>query len=305
MSSIVEESFLRPHRHTFKAMGSPCELQLFTEDPALLRHAVSSVLAEIERLEARYSRYRIDSDLTRINQVAEQGGTTEVDEETSGLLNYAHTCHAQSDGLFDITSGVLRRAWRFPLGSLPDPAQLAQLLQRVGWHKLRWQPPLLEFPLAGMELDFGGIVKEYAADRAAALCRQMGVTAGLVNLGGDIHIIGPRPDGAPWRIGVRHPRAPDALVRTVALHRGALATSGDYERCIEIDGVRYSHILNPHTGWPVRHLASVSVLAELSVVAGSASTIAMLKEEAGTQWLEALGLPCYWMDNQGISGGSL
>ncbi len=122
---------------------------------------------------------------------------------------------------------------------------------------------------------------------------------------GDIQIIGPRPDGGPWRIGIRHPRRPGALIQTVSLYRGGLASSGDYERCLLLDGVRYGYILNPKTGWPVRHLASVSVAADLCLIAGSAATIAMLKEADGPDWLASLGLPHYWVDVRGEIGGSL
>jgi thiamine biosynthesis lipoprotein len=131
------------------------------------------------------------------------------------------------------------------------------------------------------------------------------VRHGLVNLGGDVGVIGPRPDGAPWRIGIRHPRRPGAVVETLALHAGALATSGDYERCLVVDGRRYGHILSPKTGWPVRHLASASVVADLCVVAGSAATIAVLMEERGPAWLARTGLPHHWVDVHGNTGGSL
>lgn len=296
---------LQLFRYAFKAMGSPCEIQLFAEDEILAKHAANTAIADVERLEAFYSRYRSSSFLSAINRVAATGGSIAVDDETAGLLNYAAICYEQSDGLFDISSGILRRAWRFDSGGLPDQLLIESLLEKVGWHKLRWNPPLLEFSIAGMELDFGGVVKEYAADRAASLCRDAGTLHGVINLGGDIKIIGPRGDGSPWRIGVRDPRNKDQTIRTLFLHEGALASSGDYERCIVANGIRYGHILNPKTGWPVRHLAAVSVVGDFCVVAGSASTIAMLKEENGAAWLGDLGLPHLWVDVHGKAGGSL
>ncbi|MEX2207452.1 MAG: FAD:protein FMN transferase [Myxococcota bacterium] len=286
-------------------MGSPCELQLFADDPVIARRAAALAIAGVRRLEARYSRYRDESFLSEINRVAAAGGRIAVDGETAALLDYAASCHRESEGLFDITSGVLRRAWRFDRGQPPDAAQVESLLERVGWLRVVWERPVLAFPVPGMELDLGGVVKEYAADRAARLCREAGVASGLVNLGGDIALVGPRPDATPWRIGIRHPRDRHALIRTIELARGALASSGDYERCIVFEGVRYGHILNPRTGWPVRQLASVSVVAELCVLAGSAATIAMLREERGAAWLEATGLPSYWVDVRGETGGSL
>ncbi|GAB6140756.1 FAD:protein FMN transferase [Methylosoma difficile] len=286
-------------------MGSPCDIQLFARSAQQAKRVADAAIADVNRLEARYSRYRQNSFLSKINRVAAAGGSIKVDAETTGLLNYALACYQQSDGLFDITSGILRRAWRFDTGSLPDPHVVDSLLDKVGWHKLQWQPPLLSFPTPGMEIDFGGIVKEYAVDRVAAMCRTAGIVHGVVNLGGDIKIIGPRPDKEAWRIGIRHPRHQNDILDTLLLHEGALASSGDYERCIVIDGIRYGHVLNPQTGWPVGHLAAVSVVGDFCVVAGSASTIAMLKEQAGPDWLMALGLPHLWVDVAGGSGGSI
>ncbi len=286
-------------------MGSPCEIQMFAGSDAEASRVSALVIADVERLEARYSRYRDTSFLSKINRIAATGGSIAVDDETAQLLNYAATCHAQSDGRFDITSGILRSAWRFDRDQPPDAALVDGLLDRVGWHKLDWTPPVLSFPLAGMEIDFGGIVKEYAVDRAATICRNAGVPNAVINLGGDLRVVGPRADGGPWKIGIRHPRQADGIVESVLMREGALASSGDYERCIMFEGVRYGHILNPATGWPVREMAAVSVLSDLCVVAGSASTIAMLREADGPRWLAELGLPHLWITTGGKVGGSL
>jgi thiamine biosynthesis lipoprotein len=296
---------LQYFRREFKAMGTPCDIQLFARSGEQAAQAANMAVADVERLEGLYSRYRETSILSAINRVAAVGGSIEVDAETASLLDYAVTCYEQSDGLFDITSGILRRAWKFHENRLPGQALIGELLEKVGWHKLIWNKPRLTFTVPGMEIDFGGVVKEYAVDRAANLCYSHGVRHGVINLGGDIKVIGPRADGSPWRVGIRHPRHQDELLDTVLLFEGALASSGDYERCINVDGVRYGHVLNPFTGWPVRHLAAVSVIGEFCVVAGSASTIAMLKEETGVEWLQNLGLPHLWVNVQGEVGGSI
>ena len=301
----MSESSLQLHRHGFKAMGSPCDIQLFAGGEAEAARIATLAIAEVERLEGLYSRYRDTSFLSAINRAAAAGGQIRVDDETAGLLNYAAACWDQSGGLFDITSGLLRRAWRFDTGQVPAPGVIEALLDRIGWEKLRWTAPVLSFPTPGMEIDFGGVVKEYAVDRVAALCLEAGVRHGVVNLGGDIRVVGPRADGQPWRVGIRHPRHADGVAATVLLTEGALASSGDYERRIVLDGVTYGHILNPKTGWPVRHLAAVSVIGDLCVVAGSASTIAMLKEDEGPDWLDELGLPHLWVDVDGTVGGTL
>ena len=296
---------MKSFRSAFASMGCPCELQLFAPSEAEARRVAALAVAEVARLDAKYSLYRDDSVLAEINRVAAAGGRIDVDAETARLLDYADACHRESGGLFDVTAGALRAVWRCADGALPEPVRIEQALARVGWQRLVWREPELAFPLPGSEVDLGGVVKEYAADRVVALCRAEGARAGLVNLGGDLAIIGPRPDAQPWRIGVRHPRRRDELAGTFELYEGALASSGDYERCVVIDGERYGHILHPRTGWPVRHLASVSVVADLCVVAGSASTIAMLREEQGPGWLAAIGAPHHWIDVRGSSGGTL
>jgi len=292
-------------RSEFKAMGTPCDIQLFAPNETEAKHVVDTAIADVQRLEARYSRYKTDSFLSEINRVAAIGGSISVDDETACLLDYAVTCYEQSDGLFDITSGILRRAWKFDQGKLPEQAVIDGLLDKVGWHKVVWRRPTLSFSIPGMEIDFGGVVKEYAVDRAASLCYGLGIKHGVINLGGDIKVIGARDDGCPWRVGIRHPRNKDALLHTISLRHGALASSGDYERCVMVNGVLYGHVLNPKTGWPVRHLAAVSVVGDFCVVAGSASTIAMLKEDQGAGWLKDLGLLHLWVDVHGEIGGSL
>lgn len=301
----MKSNRLQYYRYEFKAMGTACDIQFYAKNSTLAQQVANLVISDVHRLEARYSRYRADSFLSEMNLVAASGGSLIVDNETAGLLNYAETCYRESEGLFDITSGILRRAWSFQHHVLPDESQINELLTKVGWDKVNWVAPRLEFLTPEMEIDFGGVVKEYAVDRAATLCREMGVYHGVINLGGDIKVIGSRADGSAWRIGIRHPRSADKILQTLRLYEGALASSGDYERCIVLDGVRYSHILNPKTGWPVRHLAAVSVVSDFCVVAGSAATIAMLKENEGAAWLENLGLRHLWVDVKGEIGGML
>jgi len=291
------------HRFAFRAMASPCELHLHgTGDGA--RRAAEAAIAEVARIETKYSRYRDDSVTAEINRSAGRAGGALVDPETAGLLDYADTAWRQSDGLFDVTSGVLREVWDFRSGRLPSPEAVGDVLERVGWQRVRWERPRISLP-AGMQIDLGGYGKEYAADRAAEVCRQRGVCHGLVDLGGDVRVIGPRPDGGAWEIGVRDPRRPQGAVASVHLRGGGIATSGDYQRFMFVDGRRYSHILDPRSGWPVSGLSSVSVVADHCLVAGTAATIAMLQGENGPAWLDGLGLPNLRIDARGNVSGSL
>lgn len=293
-------------RHPFRAMGCPCELRLYAEESELGDAVAKAAVDEVLRLEQKYSRYREDSVASAINRSAGDPVGIEVDEETSSLLDYADTSFRESGGLFDITSGVLRRVWDLKAKRVPTRAEVRNVLRLVGWDRVRWQRPRLVLPLAGMQLDFGGYVKEYAADRVAELCRMRGIRHGMVDLGGDLCAVGPHPDGKPWIVGIRHPRRPQAALATLPLSSGAVATSGDYERCMIVNGKRYGHILNPKTGWPASGLATVSVAAPHCLVAGSASTIAMLMgAREGPRWLDELGLPNLRMDEEGRISGTL
>jgi FAD:protein FMN transferase len=292
-------------RFRFRAMGSPCELQLHGGSRSALEEIAQRCMREVARLEVKYSRYRDDSLASAINRSAGDPKGVLVDDETASLLDFAETAHRESGGRFDPTSGVLRRVWDFRSQRLPDPAAIEAARALVGWSKLRWERPRLVLPIRGMQLDFGGFVKEYAADRIASLCREAEVRSGLVDLGGDLAVIGPLPDGSPWRVGIRNPRQPNEAIACIALLSGGIATSGDYERCMVIDGVRYSHLLDPRTGESFRGgPASASVAAPLCLIAGAATTIAMLhEEEQSLRFLADLGLPHLVIRQSGVVSG--
>jgi thiamine biosynthesis lipoprotein len=180
------------------------------------------------------------------------------------------------------------------------------MLARVGWSKLSWERPRLVLPIEGMELDFGGFVKEYAADRVAELARSLGVSSGMIDLGGDLAVVGPHPNGSAWLVGIRNPRRPEEAMARIALHRGGLATSGDYERFMIVDGIRYSHLLDPRTGESFRSgPACVSVTADHCLIAGVTSTIAMLHDETACEaFLSRVGLSHLTVSQEGRIGGT-
>ena len=290
---------LQVFNFAFQAMGSPCSLQCCADSAQQAESVFRLVIDRIAQLEQRYSRYRDDSLISEVNRRAGSGVKTPIDPETAALLHYAGQCYQESKQLFDVTSGVLRQLWHVNKTELPSKDQILAILPLIGWKKVQWDGQTVYLPQAGMQLDFGGIVKEYAADSAAELCRQQGINHGIIELGGDIKVIGPLPNGQGWPVAVRDPRQPDKIIAQLKLSSGALASSGDYERFQLIDGVRYSHLLNPKTGWPVTGLRAVSVVAEHCVVAGSLATIAMLKANKGTAWLRSCGLPFLCCQNNG------
>jgi thiamine biosynthesis lipoprotein len=282
--------------HHFTAMGGPCRIRIncAEEDAEAL---VQEAVAEVERLEARYSRYRPDSLVSRINAAAGTGEPIPIEAETAGLLHYADTLWKESGGLFDLTSGILRRAWDFGAGRAPAQSDLDALLPLIGWDKVEWSGESVLLPEEGMEIDLGGCVKEYACDSVANRLKAQGLESGLVDLAGDMVAIGTQLNGDPWQVGIRHPEEKQRAIARIPFADAALASSGDYERCLNLDGERMGHILSPKTGWPVQGLIAVSIVARQCLVAGSAATVAMLKPTSeGLAWLESLGLPWLAVD---------
>ena len=172
---------------------------------------------------------------------------------------------------------------------VPAPAQVTALLAQVGWQRASWRSPQLCMP-AGMEIDLGGIGKEYAVDRAVSMLAADGGAPCLVNFGGDLAVTGPRSDDAPWRVGIESLQAGMDLgaTRVILLSQGALTTSGDSRRYVMHGGRRLGHILDPRTGWPIENAPrSVTVAADTCVQAGLLSTLGMLQGEGCEAFLEA------------------
>ncbi|MBT4519622.1 MAG: FAD:protein FMN transferase, partial [Halieaceae bacterium] len=273
---------------------------------ALASHAIAGLVAEFGRLESKYSRYLPGSQISQLNHFAGRGVSLPIDEETLGLCEYVTTLWRESNGLFDPTSGVLQRVWDFHGNQLPAAADIDQLLPLIGWDKLQYDTQGWSLPLVGMQVDFGGLAKEYAADCGRHLLLGLDVKHALINLAGDITTVGRQGNDKPWPVGIRHPRGGEQASAHAELAGGAIASSGDYERSIVINGRHYGHILNPLTGWPVEGLVGASVLADQCLVAGGAATTAILKPRTdGLAWLESLGVPWFAVDRKLCAYGPL
>ncbi len=274
----------------FTAMAGPCEVLVDSDDRARAGRALRAADKEARRIERKFSRYRSDNVIERINRA--RGRPIPVDEETASLIDYAVACYEMSAGMLDITSGVLRRVWRFD-GSdrVPTAAAVREVLQHVGWHRVTWENATLTMP-AGMEIDLGGVGKEYAVDRAAALIAAEIGDSFLVNFGGDLYASGWRRGERPWRVGVDDPeQTGEAALYRIDLPRGGLATSGDARRFVRWKGKRLGHILNPKTGWPVEDAPrSVTVIASTCVEAGTLSTLASLRGPGARDFLREQGV---------------
>jgi len=277
-------------RGRFRAMASPCELLCETDDAARAAELTNIAAAEAWRIEDKFSRYLGGSIVSQINSAGGQPVT--LDAETAQIIDFARTLYELSDRSFDITSGVLRHVWTFD-GSdcVPARGQVAPIMEKVGWHRVSWQPPVLQMP-AGMEIDLGGIGKEYAVDRASSMLRERAAVSCLVNFGGDLAVTAAPQRFGHWKVGIEAV-ATDASIPSSMLNLrvGALATSGDARRFLLRDGVRYSHILDPRTGWPVPGAPrSITVAADTCTQAGMLSTLAMLKGEGAEAFLDAEGV---------------
>ncbi len=285
MKRLESASVPRDVLTEFTAMASPCVVLVDTPDLLAGTNAGEIVKAEAQRIEAKFSRYR-PSVVTHINEHA--GQPTEVDTETADLLDYAALCHLISDGRFDITSGVLRRAWKFGVaGEVPTAATVLGALQYVGWDRVSWNRPVLRLGV-GMEIDFGGIGKEYAVDRALALAAATCAAPLLVNLGGDLRVSGPRRDGSPWRVAIEDADTAGSAAGLLDLTHGAVATSGDSHRHVLHNGVRLGHLLDPVTGWPVMGAPrSVTVHADTCTEAGLLAKLALLHGTGAEEFLRA------------------
>jgi len=280
---------------SFNAMASPCEVLV---DCASKQHAqqLGQIAAmEAWRIEDKYSRYQQQSVCGQLNLNA--GKSCNIDQETYLLLKFADDCYQMSDGLFDITSGVLRKAWRFDgSDNIPSQQQINQLLPLIGWQKTT----LTEHSFLmkkGMEIDFGGLGKEYAVDRALQLINEQTDAPVLINFGGDLAVNKARQNQLnkskkakqsqqAWQVGIDHPSFSKDKSVIVEMTTGAVATSGDANRFLLKAGKRYSHILNVKTGWPVENPPSaITVAAPQCIQAGFLATLALLQGENAEQFL--------------------
>lgn len=255
------------------AMGCLYSIVAWGPERARLRRAAQSALDEVDRLDRLLSNYKAESELSRINREAWPGPVT-TDAETFGFLETAFEFSRRSGGAFDMTVGPLMRAWGFfsgrvaGEGRMPAEGVLREARERVGYGHVRLDPARREvsFDRAGIELDPGGIGKGYAVDRAAAVLRAAGVRSALISAGGSsVYAIGTPPGARAWPVSIQDPLDARRTALTVRLRDNALSVSGSAEKFFEVDGVRYAHIMDPRTGWPVQGVLSVAVISERGI----------------------------------------
>lgn len=265
---------------SFHCMGGLCEVLAETSDSSEAKKIFNAVYNEAKRLEKKYSRYDKTNLVHKINTA--EGAPVSIDDETHRLLLFADSLYKLSGGLFDITSGILRKAWTFDGGNhVPKPQELQNIIKNIGWEKVRLTKNSVQIP-AGWQLDFGGIGKEYAVDSCCEWARKTSSIPALINLGGDIAVTGPKQDKSAWKIEV------DQSDEKLLLFNGAVATSGDKNKFVIHNNKKLSHILNPKTGWPVENAPrSVTVVAKTCVEAGALATLALLQGKKAESFLRS------------------
>jgi len=286
----------------FQAMANPCAVFIEHQNhddkqTALIRDMMQKMAAEVWRIEQKYSRYLVHSIIGMINQA--MGKAIAIDNETYYLLQLADVLWQESEGRFDITSGTFRKIWVFnqeqQSAQLPTQSQIDEQLKNVGWQRVNFDQQHIQLPET-MQIDFGGIGKEYAADRCLAIVDNAVLGCHImVNLGGDIAANDNRLEGKSWQVGIEDKQGKGVIWQQIPLSRGAIATSGDVYKSICYQGKRYSHIINALTGYPVTNSPStVTIAAPNCTEAGMLSTLAMLYGQEAETFLQQQQRP-YWL----------
>ena len=284
----------KPYKETQFLMDTIVEITAYGPNA---EQGVAAAFAEFQRLHTLTNNFDENSQLSKINQMAGKSKVL-VDPDLMQIIAFSQEVSEKLGDSFDITVGPLTKLWGIGHKGeyIPSQAEIDKVLPLVNYHLVQLDPAnhTVYLPKEGMSLDLGGIAKGYATDKAIEILKAKGITSALVNAGGDVRVIGNKPDGKPWRIGVQNPRQDDGISAKLALTQwDTMETSGDYQRFIMKDGIRYSHILNPRTGWQPREVASVTmvnnsstygdILSKPIFVLGVAKGLEILKQFPGTE----------------------
>ena len=242
-------------------MGTRCYVELWADDPVKGNDAIEAVMAELRRIDNLMSHYKPESQLSQINQYANER-PVQVDKELFDLIKLSTHYSEITEGAFDITYASVGYLYDYPRHIHPTEEQIREKLPAVNWHNMLLDEAhhTVRFEHPGMRIDLGGIGKGYAVDRGIEILKARGIDRALVTAGGDSRIIGDRM-GRPWLIAIRHPDNPSKVVTRIPLADSAVSTSGDYERYFDEGGVRYHHIIDPRTGHSASKVRSATILA--------------------------------------------
>lgn len=270
-------------------MGTRVAVELWADDQASGRAAISTVMNEMRRIDALMSHYRPDSQVSRINALAAEQEVV-VDAELAQLLLRALEFSELSDGAFDITYASVGYLYDYRAARHPSEQQIRAALPAINWRHVVIDAgrSAVRFAAPGVRIDLGGIAKGYACDRAADLLRARGIGHAVISAGGDSRILGDRR-GRPWVVGIRHPDARERIIARIPLQDAAISTSGDYERFFDEGGVRYHHIIDPATGRSAGAVRSVTVIAaDATTTEGLTKGVFVKGPEAGLAFINRL-----------------
>ncbi|WP_238160834.1 FAD:protein FMN transferase [Flavobacterium cupreum] len=274
-------------KRTTLLMGSRFDITIVAEDSLTAETRIKETIAEITRIENLISDWKSDSQVSEVNQNAGIR-PVKVDREVFDLTKRAIAISKMTNGAFDISFGALEKVWKFDgsMTEMPTAEQIKKSVEKVGYQNIVLDSiqSTIFLKLPGMKIGFGSIGKGYAADKAREVMEAKGVKAGIVNASGDLTTWGAQPNGKEWTIGITNPFDTDKFVKTFSLKREAVTTSGNYEKFTELNGKRYSHIINPITGYPETGLVSVTVFGPSAEMANGFSTsLIVLGKDAGLQ----------------------
>lgn len=302
MENNVAASEVKVFKRTCKLMGNMFSFSIVHDDEDWANHCIREVVAEIKRIEALLTTFREDSQTNQINREAGIRAV-EVDREVFDLIRRSIKISGLTQGAFDITYGSIdKRLWNFDksMTSLPHPAEARKMVRLIDYRNIEMNDANCSVFLKkkGMRIGFGGIGKGYAADRGKKLLQDLGIKSGVVNAAGDLTAWGGQIDGKPWTIGIADPDTKMPF-SSIPLNEMAIATSGNYEKFVVIDGKRYSHTIDPKTGLPVTGIKSVSIISPMAELSDALATPVMVMGiSAGLDMINQMkGVACIAIDD--------
>lgn len=292
------------HKRTLKLMGSRFEITVTAENPEKANQYIDTAVGEIQRIERLISSWDPASQTSEINRNAGIKPVV-VDPELYNLISRALKISEITDGAFDISYASMDKIWKFDgsMRSMPSEEAIRNSVSKVGYQNIILDPEdhSVFLKKEGMKIGFGAIGKGYAADRAKDLLRSQGVTAGIINASGDMNTWGTQPNGDTWKVAITNPLNKEHAFALLPLEDRAVVTSGDYEKFVKFNGVRYSHIINPKTGYPATGIISATVFAPKAELADAlATSVFVMGIETGIDRINQLpGIDCIIVDTNG------
>jgi FAD:protein FMN transferase len=303
MLATAIDTDLRLFKRGLTLMGNHFEISVVSDDEAWAEERIDMAVDEIRRIERVLTTFKDDSETALINQNAGIQ-PVKVSEEVFRLIERSKRISEITQGAFDISYGSIdKRLWNFDknMTSLPDPKLAKQMVRLINYRNiiLDEEHQTVFLKEEGMRIGFGGIGKGYAAEMAKAVMQNAGVTSGVVNASGDLAAWGHQPDGKPWTIGIVHPDAAHMPFSYMNVTNMAVATSGNYEKFVIIDGKKYSHTINPRTGLPVKGIKSVTIISPNAELCDALATpVTIMGVTAGMHLINQLkGIECVIIDD--------